>query len=103
MMEKYKVIISSKAQTDLANCISFVLNVSKEASIDLANSFYSSFDSLTTFPERNPIFEMPKSFPYQIHKQIINGRYIALYAIQNDKVIIYRILDSRRKFDYLIK
>ena len=101
-MSKYNVIISTKAQLDLAECVRFVLNVSKEAAIALANNIYSSLNSLNLFPERNPIFEMPKSFPFTVRKQIINGRYIALYTIEGENVVIYRLLDSRRKFDYLL-
>ena len=102
-MEKYKILISSKAQSDLSNCVAFVLNVSKEAAISLANDIYAAIGSLTTFPERNPIFEMPKPFPFTIRKQIINNRYIALYTIENNNVVVYRIIDARRKFDYLVK
>lgn len=45
---------------------------------------------------------MPKSFPFAIRKLVMNQRYLALYAVEGDKVVIYRILDSRRKFDHLI-
>ena len=95
-------IITSKAQSDLSSCIAFVLNVSKEAAFNLANDIYASIQSLTNFPEKNPIFEMPKTFPYTIRKQIVNKRYVLLYAIENSSIVIYRILDSRREFDYLL-
>ncbi len=45
---------------------------------------------------------MPKSFPFPVKKLLINKRYLALYAIGKDIVFIYRILDSRRKFDNLV-
>ena len=101
-MDTYQVIITSKAQSDLAECIGFVLRVSKEAALTLANDIYSSIQSLETFPERNAIFEMPKSFPFTIRKFVINQRYLALYAVERNKVVVYRIVDSRRKFDRLI-
>ena len=101
-METFKIIFTSKAQSDLAECISFVLKVSKEAAYALANDIYSSVQTLEMFPERNAIFEMPKSFPFTVRKLVINKRYLALYTIENDTVIIYRFIDSRRKFDYLI-
>lgn len=101
-MDTYKIIVSSKAQSDLAECIGFVLNVSKEAAYSLADDIYSSIKLLETFPERNAIFEMPKSFPFTIRKLVINKRYLTLYAVEGDKVVVYRILDSRRKFDHLI-
>lgn len=101
-MGALKIIIASKAQSDLSECVGFVLNVSKESAYTLANDIFSSIESLKTFPERNPIFEMPNSFPFTIRKFVINKRYIALYAIEDNAVVMYRILDSRRKFDYLI-
>lgn len=101
-MDKYQVLISHKAQLDLTECISFVLRVSVESASKLADDIYSTIQSLETFPERNPIFEMPKTFPFQIRKQVICNRYIALYAIENNNVVVHRILDSRRKFDFLL-
>ena len=101
-MRAYKIVITSKGQSDLSECVSFVLRVSKEAALSLANDLYSSIQSLETFPERNAIFEMPKSFPFTIRKLIVNRRYMALYSVETDKVIVYRILDSRRKFDHLL-
>ncbi len=101
-MDNFKLIITSKAQSDLTECVNFVLNVSKEAAVSLVNEIYSSIESLQTLPERNPIFEMPKSFPFTIRKLIIKKRYVALYALEDNNVVIYRILDSRRKLDYII-
>ena len=102
-MDSFDIKITSKAQSDLSECISFVLHVSSDAAIDLLNDFYSSIHSLEKFPERNPIFEMPKSFPVIIRKHVINNRYIALYSVENNTIVVYRVIDSRRKFDYLIK
>lgn len=101
-MNSYKVIISSKAQLDISEIVSFVLNVSKEAATDLANTIFESLSSLNQLPERYPVFEMPKSFPSTIRKQVIKNRYIALFAIEKNQVIVYRILDTRHNLQYLI-
>ncbi len=101
-MDFFKVIMTSKAQSDLAECVGFALNVSKDAVQKLADNIYSSIQSLQTFPERNAIFEMPKSFPFVVRKLIIGKRYVALYVVEEKQVVVYRILDSRRKFNYLI-
>ena len=101
-MDNYNVIISSKAQTDLAECVGFVLNVSKEAANNLANDIYETAESLSFFPERNPVFEMPKSFPFVVRKQVVNQRYVILYSVENKNVVIYRIIDTRKKFNHLI-
>ena len=101
-MDEYSVIISNKAHSDIAECVGFVNNVSKEAAVELIKEIYASLSSLDLFPERNPIFNTPKSFPHTIRKQIINNRYIALYSIEKQNVVIYRVLDSRRKFGHLL-
>ena len=98
----YQVVWSNKALSDLSECIQFVLNVSKEAATKLADDIYDSIGSLVNFPDRNPIFEMPKPFPFIIRKQVINHRYAALYCVEGKNVTIYRVLDSRRKFNFLV-
>ena len=101
-MDQYQVIISNKAHSDIAECVGFVKNVSLEAARQLVKDIYSSIASLNVLPERNPVFEMPKSFPFTLRKHIINNRYIALYTVEEQKVVIYRLLDSRRKFGHII-
>ena len=101
-MEHYSIIISSKAQSDITECVGFVLRVSKEAARKLADEIYQSIELLTTFPERFPIFEMPSSFPFAIRKLIVNSRYVVLYSIEEKNVVVHRIIDSRRGLDYLV-
>ena len=101
-MDKYQVIITSKAQSDVAECIGFVKRVSKEAAYKLADELYSSFCSLELFPEKNPVFPIPNAFPYVLRKQVVNNRYIALYTVEGQKVVVYRVLDVRRSFEQLL-
>lgn len=101
-MNQYIIIISNKAHSDIAECVNFIKRVSVEAAKSFANEIYSSIHNLGVFPERNALFEMPKSFPFIIRKQIVNNRYVVLYSVENETVYIYRVLDSRRKFTHLI-
>jgi plasmid stabilization system protein ParE len=101
-MDKYRVIVTNKAQSDIAECVSFVKRVSKESAYKLADELYFSFGSLEFFPEKNPIFPTPKAFPYVLRKQVVNNRYIVLYTIEEQKVVIYRVLDVRRSLEQLL-
>ena len=101
-MGLFNVVISAKAQNDRAECVSFVRNVSKEAAKKLVLEMHNQILSLEKFPERNPIFEMSKSFPFLVMKLVINSRYIVFYTIEAKNIVVYRILDSRRKFDGLL-
>ena len=69
-MERFKVIVSIRAQSDIAECVNFVKNISIEAAHQLIGELYSSFAALDVFPEKNPVFEMPKAFPCILRKQI---------------------------------
>ena len=101
-MDSYKIKWTQTAVSDLTECVRFVLNVSKEAAKKLKIEIQESINSLSFFPEKNPILDMPKSFKIVIRKQVISKRYIALYSVEDDSIIIYRILDTRRKFGPLL-
>ena len=101
-MTLYSVVWSSKALSDLAECIQFLLNVSKEAAVNLRNEAFSCANGLEAFPEKNPIFEMPKSFPFILRKQVVSKRYILLYTIEKEKIVIYRMIDCRKQFGSLL-
>ena len=100
-MEKYEIIISSKANEDILSCIGFVKNVSLQAAKELFDNLFAFIDSLETFPERNPIFEMPQNTNHEIRKGIVDKKYIVLYEIDK-KVIVHRVIDSRKGFEQLI-
>jgi len=100
-MDKYEIFISLKAQEDLLNHIGFVKNVSIEAAKQLFEDLYNFIESLQTFPERNPLFEMPLGTKYELRKGIVNKRYIVIYEIDK-KIIVHRILDSRKGFEQLL-
>lgn len=101
-MAHFDVYISAKAQADIAECVSFVLRLSPDAAHSVTDTLYSVIMSLDEFPERNPVFEMPKTYPYVLRKCVINGRYLALYRLDGQRVIVLRVLDARRKFDSLL-
>jgi len=101
-MNTHKVVITSKAFADLQSCVSFVMNVSKEAAQKLQDNLFESFKSLKTFPEKHPIFEMVKSFPLVVRKMIVDQRYIVLFSVKENEILVFRVLDVRRKFEGLL-
>jgi len=100
-MDKYEIVISSKAHEDLLNHIGFVKNVSLEAAKQLSEDLYNFIESLKTFPERNPLFEMPLGYKNEMRKGIVNKRYIVIYEIDK-QIVVHRILDSRKGFEQLL-
>ena len=101
-MNDYIISWRTEALRDASEHISFLCNVSAQAAIELKNQIFEEVNSLKEFPERNPLLEMPNNFPLEIRKKVVNKRYLILYSVQNNEVEIYRVLDSRKKFEYLI-
>lgn len=98
----YKVEWSSKSVSDLTEHVSFVKKVSKETAFTLSSNIINAALSLSSFPERFPEFHMPYNFPVVIRKCVVDGRYIILYGILGNSVVIYRVLNARRNFGGLI-
>lgn len=98
----FQVKWTSKAVSDLGACVSFVRRVSLEAAKKLSSDLLSAANSLSSFPERFPEFSMPKSFPFVVRKFVVNGRYILLFAVEENEVVIYRVLDARKSFTSLL-
>ena len=101
-MEEYGICWTTQAQTDFITCLSFVMFASKEAADNLKKDLSNAILSLKTFPERYPVFEMPKYAIITMRKLIVNKRYVILYSIEDENIFIYRIIDSRRNFERLI-
>ncbi len=101
-MEVKDIIITSRAQTDISTCITFVLNISKDAS-KVAKEIFKSIESLKQFPERFPAFNMPNYASYAYRKMVINKRYIAIYSLEEDTIVIHRVLDGRRGYSSLVE
>lgn len=102
-MNKPKVTLLSRAQSDLSECVNYLLNVSEEAATKLAKDIFEAIDLMALYPQKNPIFEMPKTFTFIVRKQVVNKRYIILYPEVLTEIFIYRILDARRNFDGLLE
>lgn len=98
----YKIEWSPKSVSDLGEHVSFQKRVSIEAASRLSTNIINAGISLSSFPERFPEFPMPSNFPVTIRKCVVNSRYIILCGIVNDTVVLYRILDARRKFDGIL-
>ena len=99
---EYRVEWSTKALGDLLDCVSFLKNVSPESAEEVASKIIEASASLKVFPERHEEFLMPKSFPETIRKHVVNSRYIILYGVSDSRVMIYRVLDDRKRFTGLL-
>ena len=95
---KYKVVISESAYNEITECISFVSNVSIIAAKELYVEIMAAINSLSEMPERCSTCNRLKN-PFGATRKLLiaNGRYAALFRINNDKVLINYFLDLRQK------
>lgn len=101
-MEEFEIVWLVNAINDASEHISFLMKVNIDSALELRNHIKEAVDGLKNFPERHPLFDMPKSFPVEVRKAVIEKRHLLIYTIEAGQVIIYRVLDTRKGFEYII-
>lgn len=96
-MNSYKIIITQRAYSDINECVSFVKNVSIEAANNLYREIISSIQSLSTFPNMYPEIQDLTISSFKVRKMpLYQGRYLILYKVTGDTVVIYDVIDVRK-------
>ena len=96
-MVQFKISITQKAFSSISEHVLFVRNVSLEAAKDLYEETMTSLRSLSSFPERHPEIQDLRIAGARIRKMSIHdGRYVALYKVDGDTVVIYDVIDTRK-------
>ena len=96
-MDKYKIVITQKAFSDINECVLFVNAVSNDAAKALYAEIMKAVHSLESFPESYPFIEGLTIGVSKIRRMPIHGgRYLMIYKVEKDIVTIYDVLDSRK-------
>ena len=96
-MNNYKINITQRAYSSITECVLFVNNVSSEAANSLYEEIMHSVKSLLVFPNKYPEIQGLSINGIKIRKMIIHsGRYIILYKVEGELIVIYDIIDSRK-------
>lgn len=96
-MNKYKIVITQRAFSDISECVLFVNAVSNDAAKKLHLEIVESIRSLETLPEAHPCIDGLVIGNSKVRRMAIhNGRYFVIYKVEKDTVTIYDILDSRK-------
>lgn len=97
-MNTYQIQITNRACFDIFECVSFLSFISKEAADKLHTEIIESIYSLSSFPNRYPEIEDFKILGYKVRKMTIqNGRYLILYRVKVETVIVYDVIDCRKE------
>ncbi len=99
MQQKYKVQYSDAAVMDIDEMFSYIASDNINAATKMANRLDIAIENLKNFPEIGAVlnkddFELIKGG----YRFIIVEPYLVFYRISNNRIIVYRILHSRRDY-----
>lgn len=100
-MSNYEVIMSRQALITLKRNIKFLRKFSIPYSKKIESRIDSSIKKLKTFPNIHPIFKKTNKNVYR--KIIVEKRYLVVYTVKQQKVLVYYILDGRQAYDRYFK
>ena len=98
---KYTVIVSDTAKRQIASHVAFLANVSKEAAKNTKTTIIKALRSLEEMPGRYPFLDedlLPKN---KYHKMFVESRYLILYQVRDNVVLVDYIVDCRQEYEWL--
>ena len=95
-MSNYEVIINRHAYITLKRNIKFLRKFSISYSQKIEAMIDNSIINLKYFPDIHPIFKKTNKNIYR--KIIIEKRYLIVYTVKHQKVLVYYILDGRQSY-----
>ena len=96
-MNKYNLLITQRAFSDITECVLFVNNVSVKAAKSLYIEIMDKINSLKDFPNAYPEIDGLTVGGVKIRRMPVhNGRYLVLYKVETSLITIYDIIDSRK-------
>ncbi len=102
MPTEYRIIVTDTAFSDIQSALSFLSRVSMDAAKSLNEQIKKMIMSLNQFPFRFETIDMPKKLGLEFRKAVIDKRYLLVYAIKDQTVIIERLLDARQGYSSLL-
>ena len=98
-----KFIFTDKAEADLDEILNYISNklCNYQAANDLFNKIFKTIDNIIAFPLIYPLLENEYIRNKNTRKAII-GNYNLYYVIENNIIIILRIIYNKRDLSELI-
>ena len=98
-MEKYKILLATRARLQLLNHIAFLSKVSPPAARRLRNSFEEIEDRLRENPFQFPIDSVFANLQLSYRNALFEGRYKALFTVEGREVFIDSVIDCRQQLE----
>ena len=102
MSKTYKTILSQFAEEDLTEILDYYYEKNLPFSKKLLVLFEQRINELKTIPDRGRIVPELEKQNIIDYRELIEGNYRIIYAIEDNTVVIHTIIDARRNIDELI-
>ncbi|MEW6081896.1 MAG: type II toxin-antitoxin system RelE/ParE family toxin [Bacillota bacterium] len=100
--KRHTVIVSHEAAQMLVSHSRFLAQVSETAALQLVDEFAEKAKSLEIFPERNPWLVDPLIPARKYRKLLMSKRYLLIYQIKGDSVLLDALVDTRQDYGWLL-
>lgn len=101
-MNKFEVIWTKNAQLDLESIIEYI----KIDSITIAKKIFFEIkkecENLHYFPERKRVVPELQQIGISKYREIIYGKYRIIFKIDNTKIYVLLVVDSRRNLEDIL-
>jgi len=102
MNKTYKTIFSRYAEDDLIEIIEYFQSMNPGYAEKLVSIIDNRVNELKKYPERGRVVPELEEQNICEYREVIEGNYRIIYAIQDNTVIVHTIIDGRRDFEELI-
>lgn len=99
----YQVTVSKRAAQQLVSHAAFVAQLEEGLARRLVEDFRAAAASLERFPYRNPVLRWPVFPSEKYRKMLFAKRYLLLYQIKGEQVLIEYVLDGRQDYQWLLE
>jgi len=99
---KFRVVISEYVFESILDIYRRICHNSLSGAEHVRKEIILSMQSLEEFPERYPYYEAVSIKDKQLRKMVVLKRYLIFYEVVGSEVRIYRVVDGKRDYEYLL-
>ena len=101
-MTNYKINITQRAFSDISECVLFAKKASSKTAKELYLEIITAINSLSSFPNKYSEIKDLTIRNVKVRKMPIhNGRYLILYKVETETVVIYDVIDARKDASWI--
>ena len=99
----YEIVVSDAALSMLDSHMDFLARISPVAATKLMNNILDDIASLSSNPQRFPVYDNQFIPASRYRKMLTSKRYLILYEIVDTTVYVDYIVDCRQDYEWLIR